>query len=70
MVLGMLVVLGGNPKIHGEAAQGEGACQNRPNPEPLFCQEPGTPSKSRGLEGLLNVGNVGRWGISNVNVPL
>ena len=57
------VILGGNPKIHGDGALGEGACLHRPNPKPHSSPEPGTPSKSRGLEGHLSVNNVGRWGI-------
>ena len=55
------VVLGGNPKMHGEGALGEGTCQHRPNPELHYSPEPGTPSKGRGLADHLCVGNVGRW---------
>ena len=61
---------GKQPQHTWRGAQGEGVCQHRPHPRPLSSQEPGTPSKSRGLAGHLSVGNVGRWDISHVNAPL
>ena len=52
---------GCNPRIHGEEVQGAGVCPGRLTLEPLPCPGPETPSSLRGL--LLDVGNVGRWGI-------
>ena len=48
---------GRQPQPTWRGGSREGTCKHRPNPKPHSSQEPGTPSKSRGLAYHLSVGN-------------